>query len=127
MPVDLGGHRSSGIAAIAYARLRKHLGMPERQIRVYDPIQQLAVVDQDVLELFGIDTVELGRGFAVEDAWWQEWRLPDGTPCMMPSWVRLERDRLRMDHALQERAADCPDARRRAVFRADDLSFRGKR
>lgn len=38
IPVDFGGHRSSGIAAIAYARLRKYLGLPERPIRVYDMI-----------------------------------------------------------------------------------------
>jgi uroporphyrinogen decarboxylase len=91
VPVDFGGHRSSGIAAIAYAQLRRHLGLSERPIRVYDPIQQLAVIDQDVLDLFGIDTIEMGRAFAAEDRFWQEWTLPDGTPCQMPAWVRLDR------------------------------------
>lgn len=61
VPVDLSGHRSSGIAAIAYAKLRKHLGLKEKPLRVYDPIQQLAIVDSEVLDLFGIDTLELGR------------------------------------------------------------------
>ncbi|MFH1068627.1 MAG: methyltransferase, partial [Candidatus Glassbacteria bacterium] len=56
VPVDFSGHRSSGIAAIAYSRLRRHLGLPELPLRVYDPVQQLAVVDQDVLDLFGVDT-----------------------------------------------------------------------
>ncbi|HQG49181.1 MAG TPA: hypothetical protein PK373_08835 [Sedimentisphaerales bacterium] len=28
VPIDLSGHRSSGIAAIAYSKLRKHLGLP---------------------------------------------------------------------------------------------------
>ncbi len=91
VPVDFGGHRSSGIAAIAYARLRRHLGLSERPIRVYDPIQQLAVIDEDVLDLFGIDTIEMGRAFAAEDRFWQEWTLPDGTPCQMPAWIRLDR------------------------------------
>jgi uroporphyrinogen decarboxylase len=92
VPLDLSGHRSSGIAAIAYARLRKHLGLPERPIRVYDPVQQLAVVDSDVLDLFQIDTIELGRAFALEDRHWQEWVLPDGSPCLMPAWVKLKRE-----------------------------------
>lgn len=91
VPIDLSGHRSSGISAIAYARLRKHLGLPERPLRVYDPVQQLAVVDEDVLQRFRVDTVELGRAFAREDRWWTEWVLPDGTPCSMPAWVRPER------------------------------------
>jgi len=89
--VDFSGHRSSGIAAIAYAKLRNHLGLPKRPIRVYDPIQQLAVVDGDVLARFGIDVVEMGRGFALADGDWHDWTLPDGTPCQLPAWARPER------------------------------------
>ena len=84
VPIDFGGHRSSGIAAIAYRKLRKALGLPERPIRVYDPIQQLAIIDDDVLDRFHVDTIELGRGFALEDEHWADWTLPDGTPCQMP-------------------------------------------
>jgi len=91
VPIDFSGHRSSGIAAIAYARLRKALGLPERPIRVYDPIQQLAIVDEDVLDRFRVDTVEMGRGFALADEHWIDWTLPDGTPCQMPRWAAPER------------------------------------
>ncbi len=92
IPIDFSGHRSSGIAAMAYRRLREHLGLPQRAIRVYDPIQQLAIVDEDVLDLFQVDTIELGRGFALEDRYWTEWELPDGSPCLMPVWAKPERD-----------------------------------
>lgn len=92
VPVDFSGHRSSGIHAIAYARLRAHLGLPKRHIRVYDIVQQMAVVDEDVLDLFGVDTIELGRAFAKEDRWWHDWVLPDETPCQVPSWITPERD-----------------------------------
>lgn len=92
VPIDLGGHRSSGIAAIAYARLRDHLGLPKRPVRVYDPIQQLAVIDPDVLDRFHVDTVELGRGFAQEDEHWVDWTLPDGTRCQMPRWAAPVRE-----------------------------------
>jgi len=91
VPIDFSGHRSSGIAAIAYAKLRRALGLPERPIRVYDPIQQLAIVDEDVLDRFHVDTIELGRGFALEDKHWVDWTLPDGTPCQMPRWAAPER------------------------------------
>lgn len=40
IPIDLSGHRSSGIAAMAYARLRAHLGLPQKPIRVYDPVRE---------------------------------------------------------------------------------------
>jgi uroporphyrinogen decarboxylase len=92
IPIDLSGHRSSGIAAMAYARLRQHLGLPKKPLRVYDPIQQLAIVDEDVLQRFRVDTIELGRAFALEDKYWTEWVLPDGTPCLMPVWAKPERE-----------------------------------
>jgi len=90
--VDLSGHRSSGIAAVAYSRLRNYLGLPKKTIRVYDPVQQLAIVDPDVLDRFGIDAIELGRAFALEAIHWKDWVLPDGTPCQMPVWVSPERE-----------------------------------
>ncbi len=92
VPIDFGGHRSSGIAAIAYRKLRKALGLPERVIRVYDPVQQLAIIDEDVLERFRVDAIELGRGFALEDKDWADWVLPDGSPCQMPVWALPERE-----------------------------------
>ncbi len=92
VPVDFSGHRSSGIAAVAYPKLREFLGLPPKSIRVYDVIQQLAIVDEDVLDRLGVDTIELGRGFALEDDSWSPWTLPDGTPCLVPSWTPLERD-----------------------------------
>ena len=91
IPVDFGGHRSSGIAAIAYHRLRKYLGLPEKPVRVYDMVQQLAIIDEDVLDLFGIDTVEMGRGFLLKDEDWKHWILPDGKDCEIPFYINLER------------------------------------
>jgi uroporphyrinogen decarboxylase len=95
VPVDLSGHRSSGISAILYPKLRAYLGLPRRPVRIYDPVQQLAIVDEDVLDLFGIDTIELGRGFALRDEDWADWVLPDGTPCQMPVWALPEREERR--------------------------------
>ena len=92
VPIDFSGHRSSGIAAIAYPKLREFLGLPPKPVRVYDIVQQLAVVDEDVLDRFGVDTIELGRAFALDDESWSPWTLPDGTPCFVPSWTPLERD-----------------------------------
>lgn len=91
IPIDLSGHRSSGIAARAYPALRAALGLPPRPIYVYDPVQQLAIVDDDVLDRFGVDTVELGRAFCRDPKWWTEWTLPGGPPFYMPAWTRPER------------------------------------
>lgn len=92
VPIDISGHRSSGIAAVLYPKLREFLGLPPRTVRVYDPIQQLAIIDDDLLDRFGVDTIELGRGFALADEDWAPWVLPDGSPCEMPVWALPERD-----------------------------------
>jgi uroporphyrinogen decarboxylase len=91
VPIDFGGHRSSSISAIAYERLRDYLGLERRPIRVYDIQQQLAIVDEDVLDRFDVDTVELGRGFALDDKDWADWTLPNGSPCQVPVWTLPER------------------------------------
>jgi len=92
VPVDLGAHRSSGIMAVAYAKLRDYLGLPKKPIRVYDMPQQLAIMDDDILERFNVDAIELGRGFCNNDDDWKEWVLPDGTDCLIPKWITPMKD-----------------------------------
>ena len=86
-----GDQRSGGISAIAYARLRDYLGLPKMAIRIYDIIQLLAAVDDDVLDFLGTDSVGLDRAFSNQDDIWHEWELPDGTPCLIPVWIKPER------------------------------------
>ncbi len=81
VPIDSGATRSTGITAVAYARLRAHLGISEGEIRVYDMGQQLAGVDAAVLKRFAVDVVALD---ADQLGPWQDFRLPDGTPAKIP-------------------------------------------
>jgi uroporphyrinogen decarboxylase len=91
MAVDFGGHRSSGISALAYSKLKKALGISTGDIYVYDIIQQLAIVETEVLDAFGADVIELGRGFLKSDSEWVDWVLPDGTPCKIPAFLNIQR------------------------------------
>lgn len=63
MPIDLGLHLSSGISAFAYYNLREYLGLSTNNIKIIDPMQFLARVDEDVLELFHCDCYHLHPGF----------------------------------------------------------------
>lgn len=91
IPVDFNGHRSSGIMAGAYLKLREHLGLPPGRLFIYDFIQQLALVEDDVLDLVGADVVELGHNYYMREEYWQDWELQDGTPCKIPSFIKVER------------------------------------
>ncbi len=86
MPVDLGATPSSGISAVAYGRLIRHLGMEGGHNRVYDVVQQLAQPEEEILDRFGIDVVDLGRTFNTSDDDWYEIRLFDGSRAEYPSW-----------------------------------------
>lgn len=91
LPRDCGGMRSTGIMAIAYNRLKNHLGIREGSTRVFDSVQQLAVPEQWYLDRFGIDVVDLARAFAEEDEDWVDWELPDGSPARFPRWLHIEK------------------------------------
>jgi uroporphyrinogen decarboxylase len=91
VPVDFGGHRSSGIMAQAYVRLREILGLPPSKLYVYDFIQQLAIIEDDVLDIVGADVVGEGQQFYKQEDYWQDWALPDGQPCKIPAFIQVER------------------------------------
>jgi uroporphyrinogen decarboxylase len=88
VPVDLGATPSSGISAIAYGGLKRHLGMTEGQTRVYDVVQQLAQPEDEILDQFGIDVLDVGRSFNCDDADWYDVHLPDGQRAQYPAWFR---------------------------------------
>jgi uroporphyrinogen decarboxylase len=69
MPIDLGVHYSTGISAFAYRDLRRHLGLPEKEIEIIDPTQFLARVDEDVLERFHCDGILLHPGYRRTFEW----------------------------------------------------------
>jgi uroporphyrinogen decarboxylase len=102
VPVDFGAMRSTGISAVGYGRLTRHLGL-DVPILVYDVVQGLAQPDWAVLDRFGVDVIDLGRAWFTEPSDWRDWTLPDGTPAKVPAWFQPESDgqggwRVRGDH-----------------------------
>jgi len=92
VPIDLSGHPSSGISAIAYARLRRHLGIGPGEPFVYDLIQGLAQPEDDLLDRFGADVLDLGRVFLTEPEERRPWRLLDGTEAWVARFFAPEPD-----------------------------------
>lgn len=56
IPFDLGSTGSTGINADTYVRLRRLLGLPEREPVLSDLKQHLARVDEDLLQRLEVDT-----------------------------------------------------------------------
>jgi uroporphyrinogen decarboxylase len=91
VPLDLGATPSSGISAIAYNNLKKHLGLTGGRTRLYDVVQQLAQPEEAVLSRFRIDAVDVGRTFNVLDSDWYDVTLADGSAGQYPVWFHPER------------------------------------
>ncbi|NTW08244.1 MAG: methyltransferase [Anaerolineaceae bacterium] len=92
LPIDFGGMASTGIMAIAYDRLKKHLGITSGEIRVFDLGQQLAEVEPEILSRFGVDVISLGNSLGEAPELWKPWKLPNGVDCKIPAEVDLRLD-----------------------------------
>ena len=86
IPLDLGATPSSGISAIAYSNLVKHIGMSELPVQIYDVVQQLAQPDMLVLDKFGVDVLDIGREFNDKDTDWKPTALANGDNAFYPKW-----------------------------------------
>ncbi|RPF41971.1 uroporphyrinogen decarboxylase [Hydrogenoanaerobacterium saccharovorans] len=88
VPLDLGATPSSGISAIAYNNLKKHLDMNNGHTRIYDVVQQVVYPEQEILDLFGVDVIDVGRVFNEKDSDWYDTTLADGSIAQYPKWFR---------------------------------------
>jgi len=92
IPIDLGSIRSSGIATIAYNKLRKELGINVRYARMYDFIQQIAYPEKEIMDMFHVDAIDAGQAFLKTEDKWREWILNDGSKCLIPKYLNIEVD-----------------------------------
>ena len=92
IPVDCGGMRSTVLLGATYNKLKKHLGISGGETKIYDMVQQLALVEDWYLDRFQIDVVDLARGFADNPKEWNDWTLPDGSSAKVPAWIKIEKD-----------------------------------
>jgi uroporphyrinogen decarboxylase len=73
VPYDLGGTILTGIHEQAYRGLRARLGLREVEIQIEDPIQQLALVHEDVKRLLQVDVYGINPGKAARTAMRAPW------------------------------------------------------
>ncbi|MBC7959437.1 MAG: hypothetical protein H7X94_06195, partial [Vallitaleaceae bacterium] len=93
IPFDLGGSVLTGMNRWSYSKLRDYLGMPKKEIVIYDEMQQLARIDEDMIERLKIDVrcvdpsepsevglckspVVDGKYYKRTDEWGIDWKMP---------------------------------------------------
>jgi len=92
VPIDLGSNGNTGIQAICYSKLKAYLGIEGGQTRVYDAMQQLAVVEKPVLDRFHVDLISMANRFGAEPEAWKPWIMPDGSDAYVPLSFNPESD-----------------------------------
>jgi len=96
VPVDLSATVVSGISATAYYKLRQALDLPERSVKIFEMLQFVAFIDDDVREALGVDTAPLPYPVATNGLPYKNlipFTTPNGTPTLLAggtSWDVLE-------------------------------------
>lgn len=88
VPRDLGSTPSSNISAIAYNNLKKQLKLNTGHTRIYDVCQQVVIPEDEIINRFNIDVIDIGRAFNTEDSDWQDTILGDGSIAQYPKWFK---------------------------------------
>ncbi len=86
VPRDLGTTLVTGIHASTYAKLKQALGILDGQVRVYDPFQILAEVEEAVRQALEIDTIGIQLPktvFGYANDKWKPFKLFDGTEVLV--------------------------------------------
>ncbi|OGD20522.1 MAG: hypothetical protein A2W03_02200 [Candidatus Aminicenantes bacterium RBG_16_63_16] len=95
VPIDLGAMKASSIAAIAYDKLKRRLGITT-PTKVIDPRFMIAAVEDEVLRRVHADVVPLDLTCALPmmrpDGEWIPRQLFDGTRVLFPPDTRLAED-----------------------------------
>lgn len=91
VPLDLGSTPSSGISAVAYNNLKKHLNITDGHTRVFDVVQQVVIPEDNIIDRFGVDVLDIGRVFNEKDSDWYDYTLADGSTAQYPKWFKPEK------------------------------------
>ena len=95
LPLDLGATSQTGINASSLYQLRKALHLDEHRLKIIEPGQLLGEVEQDLLDLLGVDVVGLFNTtnyFGYKNDNWKKWEMDDGTPVWMGGGFTYDQD-----------------------------------
>jgi hypothetical protein len=87
IPLDFGSTAVTGIHVSVVAALRDHFGLKIEPVKVHEPYQMLGLLERDLQEAMGIDTIGIpahNTMFGFPNRGWQEFRLPWGQLVLVP-------------------------------------------
>ena len=95
IPIDFGSTPVTGIHASVVAALREHYGLERRPVKVHEPYQMLALVEDDLQQALGIDTDGVFARdtlFGFPNEGWRPWRTPWGQELLVSEHFRTTQE-----------------------------------
>lgn len=95
VPVDFGGTATSGMHIRCVAALREYYGLEKRLVKMYEPLQMLGWIDDDLAEALGVDTACIPPYttiFGYTNTGWRPWRTPWNLEVLVPENFRTTTD-----------------------------------
>jgi hypothetical protein len=92
IPVDFGSTAVTGMHVTCVAALREYYGLEKRPVKAHEPYQMLGLLEDDLLDALGIDTVGIvprNTLFGFPNDRWKEWRAPWGQELLVSREFRV--------------------------------------
>jgi uroporphyrinogen-III decarboxylase len=95
VPIDFGSTAVTGIHVYAVAALRDYYGLDKRPVKVHEPYQMLGLIEEDLMQAMGLDTVGIPApetlfGFRNEE--WKLWRAENGLEVLVSKYFNTTKD-----------------------------------
>lgn len=87
VPIDFGATGQTGISVCALYRLREYLGLPKKDLDVFEMVQMLGVVDEDLRKIMKSDVIGMNHPEdslgVMNTGTKKRFVMPDGTPTLI--------------------------------------------
>ncbi|HVI43126.1 MAG TPA: hypothetical protein VM577_21160 [Anaerovoracaceae bacterium] len=90
MPIDFGATQTSGLNVCPLNRLRKFYGIEEKPLEIFEVIQMLGTVDDEMRKIMGSDVIGLNSmydsaGCPIKSDSYKNFPMNDGTQALLSS------------------------------------------
>jgi hypothetical protein len=95
VPMDFGGGPTTGIHCSVVEGLRQYYGLEDRPVTIIEPFQMLGLIEEDLLDAMGIDTVPFWNPytmFGYKNEGWKEWTAPWGQTVLVGKNFNITRN-----------------------------------
>lgn len=96
IPLDFGSTAVTGMHVSCVAQLREYYGLPRKPVKVCEPYQMLGQIEEDFLDVLGVDTVGLlapSTIFGFRNENWREFRAPWGQELLVSEHFRTTKNK----------------------------------